>query len=144
MALKFVVVGKRNPIDAEAASKFYAQAKSGKNVTVKEICARISERSSYSKGELEGVINEFLLETEHVLDEGNIAQLGELGNFRLSIRTGSPTETAEQFTKANIKDSKIIFWPGSSLRKLCKTMDYTLYKKDPVASTPAPDQNTPT
>lgn len=130
MSQKYTVVAKRNPSDKDAAPKYYAQAKSNAKISVKDICKRISERSSYSKGELEGVINEFLLETEHVLEEGNIAQMGDLGNFRLSIRTAYAAESIETFTKANILDSKIIFWPGSSLRKLCKTMDYALYKAD--------------
>ena len=127
MALKYTVVTRKNPLEPNADPKFYAVAKSNMKVSVKDICARISERSSYSKGELEGSINEFLLEAEHVLEEGNIAQLGDLGNFRLSMRTKG-ANTAERFTRANIIDSKVIFWPGSSLRKLCKSMDYELYK----------------
>lgn len=115
-------------MNPDAQPKYYGLAKSNMKVSVKGICSRISERSSYSKGELEGAINEFLLETEHVLEEGNIAQLGDLGNFRLMVRTNRATEKAEDFTKANIKDAKVYFWPGSSLRKLCKTMDYELYK----------------
>lgn len=137
MSQKYTVVAKRNPGEKDAQSKYYAQAKSNMKVSVKDICKRISERSSYSKGELEGTINEFLLETEHVLEEGNIAQMGDLGNFRLSIRTATPAETPEGFTKANIQDSKIIFWPGASLRKLCKTMDYVLYKPGVVEKEPA-------
>ena len=133
MSQKYTVVSKKNPSDQEAALKYYAQARSNTKVSIKDICKRISERSSYSKGELEGAINEFLLETEHVLEEGNIAQLGDLGNFRLSIRTAMAAETAETFTKANIRDSKIIFWPGSSLRKLCKTVEYELYKSPKAA-----------
>ncbi|MCD7923457.1 MAG: DNA-binding protein [Bacteroides sp.] len=136
MSQKYIVVAKMNPINKNADPKYYAQAKSNMKVSVKDICTRIAERSSYPKGELEGTINEFLLETEHVLGEGNIAQLGELGNFRMSIRTADATETAEAFGKANIKDCKIIFWPGASLRKLCKTMDYVLYKPDVVEKEP--------
>lgn len=132
MAQKFTVVARKNPGDKEASPKYYALAKSNMKVSVKGICSRIAERSSYSKGELEGAINEFLLETEHVLEEGNIAQLGDLGNFRLMLRTALPTDTAADFSKANIGPAKVYFWPGSSLRKLCKTLDYVLYKPDVV------------
>lgn len=58
-----------------------------RKVDVDEICSRISERSSYSLGELEGAIGEFLLEIKNVLTEGSIAQVGKLGNFRLSLKT---------------------------------------------------------
>jgi len=85
-------------------------------VTVKEVCKRISERSSYSKGELEGCIGEFLLEIVNVLDEGNIAQMGDLGNFRMSIKTGTPTDTVKEFKTSCIDKGKVLFYPGSDLR----------------------------
>lgn len=135
MSQKYTLISRKNPVNPTAEPKFYAHAKTGKRVSVKEICARVSERSSFSKGELEGTIKEFLLEVEHVMQEGNTALLGDLGSFRLSIRSeGAPSE--EKFTKANIKDSKVIFRPGTSLRKLCKTMEYELYKPDTAAKDP--------
>ncbi|WP_455674750.1 HU family DNA-binding protein [Phocaeicola sp.] len=138
MALKYIITAKKNPLEPNADPKFYGIAKSNMKVSVKDICIRVSERSSYSKGELEGAISEFLLEVEHVLQEGNIAQMGDLGNFRLTIRsTGANTE--DRFNKSNIKDCKLIFWPGSSLRKLCKTMDYELYKPATVTVEKEPD-----
>lgn len=140
MAQKFTVVARRNPGNQDAPAKYYALAKSNMKVSVKGICSRIAERSSYSKGELEGVINEFLLETQHVLEEGNIAQLGELGNFRLIIRTAAAAETAATFTKANIGVAKVHFWPGESLRKLCKTVDYELYKPEVVEKEAAKEE----
>ena len=86
--------------------------------------------SIYAKGELEGCIGEFLLEIVNVLDEGNIVQMGDLGNFRMSIKTGTPTDTAKEFKASCIDKGKVLFYPGSDLRKLCKTLDYTLYKSD--------------
>ena len=102
----------------------------------------ITERSSYSKGELEGCIGEFLLEIVNVLEEGNIVQMGDLGNFRMSIKTGTPTDTVKEFKASCIDKGKVLFYPGSDLRKLCKTLDYTLYKSDSSADSdkdPLPD-----
>ncbi len=107
--------------------KFYAVARSSRKVTVKEVCKRITERSSYSKGELEGCIGEFLLEIVNVLNEGNIVQMGDLGNFRMSIKTDTPTDTAKEFKASCIDKDKVLFYPGSDLRKLCKTLDYTFF-----------------
>ena len=119
MAQNYTLMARKNLLKPSETPKFYAVARSGRKVTVKEVCKRITERSSYSKGELEGCIGEFLLEIVNVLDEGNIVQMGDLGNFRMSIKTGTPTDTAKEF-KASCID----------LRKLCKTLDYTLYKSD--------------
>ena len=89
-------------------------------MTVKEVCKRITERSSYSKGELEGCIGEFLLEIVNVLDEGNIVQMGDLGNFRMSLKTATATATEKEFKASCIEKGKVLFYPGSDLRSCVK------------------------
>ena len=142
MAQNYTLMARKNLLKPDETPKYYAVARSGRKVTVKEVCKRISERSSYSKGELEGCLGNFLLEIVNVLDEGNIAQMGDLGNFRMSIKTGTPTDTVKEFKTSCIDKGKVLFYPGSDLRKLCKTLDYTLYKSDSSADSdkdPLPD-----
>ncbi|WP_289621610.1 HU family DNA-binding protein, partial [Bacteroides congonensis] len=103
MMQKYIIMSRKNLLRPDEAPKYYAVARSGRKVTVKEVCKRISERSSYSKGELEGCIGEFLLEIVNVLEEGNIVQMGDLGNFRMSIKTGIPTETVKEFNASCIE-----------------------------------------
>ena len=121
MAQNYVVMARKNLLKPSEAPKYYAVARSGRKVTVKEVCKRITERSSYSKGELEGCIGEFLLEIVNVLDEGNIVQMGDLGNFRMSLKTATATATEKEFKASCIEKGKVLFYPGSDLRKLCKT-----------------------
>lgn len=128
MSQTYVTVSRKNLQKPADAPKFYAVGRSGRKVSIKEVCERISERSSFSKGELEGCITEYLLEVLHVLSEGNIAQIGDLGNFRMTIKTGKPTATAEEFRSSCIASGRVVFYPGLDLRKLCKTMQYTAYK----------------
>ena len=130
MAQNYVVMARKNLLKPSEAPKYYAVARSGRQVTVKEVCKRITERSSYSKGELEGCIGEFLLEIVNVLDEGNIVQMGDLGNFRMSLKTATATATEKEFKASCIEKGKVLFYPGSDLRKLCKTLDFALYKSD--------------
>ncbi|WP_294478638.1 DNA-binding protein [uncultured Bacteroides sp.] len=130
MAQNYITMARKNLLKPSEAPKYYAVARSGRKVSVKEVCKRVSERSSYSKGELEGSIGEFLLEIVNVLEEGNIAQMGDLGNFRMGVKTGTPTATEKEFKSSCIEKGKVLFYPGSDLRKLCKTLDYVLYKSD--------------
>ena len=135
MAQNYTLMARKNLLKPDETPKYYAVARSGRKVTVKEVCKRITERSSYSKGELEGCI-------VNVLEEGNIVQMGDLGNFRMSIKTGTPTDTVKEFKASCIDKGKVLFYPGSDLRKLCKTLDYTLYKSDSSADSdkdPLPD-----
>lgn len=142
MAQNYSLMARKNLLKPSESPKYYAVARSGRKVTVKEVCKRITERSSYSKGELEGCIGEFLLEIINVLGEGNIVQMGDLGNFRMSVKTGTPTDTAKEFKASCISKGKVLFYAGSELRKLCKTLDYTLYKGGSSTETgqePLPD-----
>ena len=142
MAQNYTLMARKNLLKPDEAPKYYAVARSGRKVSVKEVCKRISERSSYSKGELEGCIGEFLLETVNVLEEGNIVQMGDLGNFRMSLKTGIPTKTAKEFNASCIEKGKVLFFPGNDLRKLCKALDYSLYKSDAPTNSdeePLPD-----
>lgn len=129
MPQNYVLVSRKNPLNAESPSKYYAQAIGGKTVDVYKMCKRIGERSSYSIGELEGVIGEFLIEVQNVLEDGDIAQMGRLGNFRLTIKSSGGTETAKEFTSASIKSCAVRFHAGPLLKDMCKRMKYTPYSK---------------
>ena len=129
MSQKFVVVKRKNPIKPTLPAKYYAQAVKEKHVTIQEVVKRIAERSSFSMGELNGSITEFLIELKNQLELGNTVGLGELGSFRVTICTGKATEEADKFSALTcIKKSRVRFTPGSMLREMCKAMKYTLYK----------------
>ena len=56
---QYVIVPRKNPIKPDESPRYYALARSMRKVDVDEICSRISERSSYSLGELEGPSESF-------------------------------------------------------------------------------------
>ena len=129
MPQQYVIVARKNPRNPESPKKFYATARSLRRVTVEEICKRIGERSSFSTGELEGAINEFLLEIQNVLTEGSIAQIGKLGNFRLVLQSYGAV-SADDFGKTSIKGCKVNFHPSTYLLDMCRTMKYAPYVSD--------------
>ena len=107
MAQKYVVVERKNPLKPQEPAKFYAMARSNRRVDTDEVISRVSERSSYSIGELKGCITEFLLEMKNQLSLGNIVLLAA----------------------TCIKISRVRFHPGSMLLDMCKAMKYTQVKK---------------
>lgn len=131
MSQQYVVVERKNPQKPQDAAKFYAMARSSRRVDTEEVIKRISERSSYSMGELKGCITEFLLEIKNQLELGNIVLMGDLGSFRVTIATGIATKTAKEFKAATcIRISRVRFNAGTMLRDMCKAMKYSLYKAD--------------
>lgn len=131
MSQMYVVVERKNPLKPQNEAKFYAIARSARRVSTDEVIKRISERSSYSIGELNGCITEFLLEIKNQLELGNIVQMGDLGSFRVTIVTGNATETAKEFKATTcIKKSRVRFNPGEMLKDMCKAMKYSLFKAE--------------
>ena len=82
MAQNYTLMARKNLLKPDETPKYYAVARSGRKVTVKEVCKRITERSSYSKGELEGCIGEFLLEIVNVLDGFLGIRIDEIRKFK--------------------------------------------------------------
>lgn len=146
MAQQYIVVERKNPLKPENPTKFYAMARSSRKVDTDEVIKRIAERSSYSIGELNGCITEFLLEIKNQLELGGIVVMGTLGSFRTTITTENATLTAKEFKAATcIKTSRVRFNPGEMLRDMCKSMKYALYKPDKGTGSeeevPNPDDN---
>ena len=92
MAQKYVVVERKNPLKPQEPAKFYAMARSNRRVDTDEVISRVSERSSYSIGELKGCITEFLLEMKNQLSLGNIVLLGDMGSFRVTMLLVMPAK----------------------------------------------------
>ena len=134
MSQSYVTVLRKNLAKPQETPRYYAVARSGRVVSIRDVAKRIAERSSFSRGELEGCVGEFLLERLNVLEEGNIVQLADLGNFRMTIKTASPTLTAEEFKTNCIEGGHVVFHPGKDLRKLCKNMEYTVVGKSKADS----------
>lgn len=136
MPQNYVIVKRKNPLKPLLGYKYYAVAKSTSLIGIRSICKRVSERSSYSFGELQGAVEEFLLEMKNLLAEGHSVQLGNMGFFRFTVSTANPTETVKEFSAANIKSCRIRFRPGADLKELSKGMTFTLFRLDKTAGTP--------
>ena len=132
MSQSYVTVLRKNLAKPQETPRYYAVARSGRVVSIRDVAKRIAERSSFSRGELEGCVGEFLLEMLNVLEEGNIVQLADMGNFRMTIKTATPTLTADEFKANCIEGGHVVFHPGKDFRKLCKNMEYTVAGKDYV------------
>ena len=70
-----------------------------------------------NKGDVMVVIDGLIRVLTTELQAGNSVQMGEFGNFRLSVGS-SGVANAEDFNTSLFKKGKIIFTPGSRLRTM--------------------------
>lgn len=128
MALKFrKVQHKVLSGEDKGKTKTYARAKSSGQCDMTKLCKLVSARSSMSSADVKAVLDSLNWVMDLELQAGNTVQLGEFGNFRLSISSNGEEE-AENFTAANIRKTKIVFSPGKSLRLTKDTLNYEYEK----------------
>ena len=62
------------------------------------------------------VLNNFVQLIPKYLANGNIVSLGELGNLRLNF-SSEGTDTENAFSPSKIKKVRIVFTPGTDIKK---------------------------
>ncbi len=115
MPVKYKLVQRGNPGNPSAPKKFYATPAPRSKTTIKEISKDIAEISSLNYGDISNVLNNFVQLIPKYIANGNIVEMGEIGNLMLNF-TSEGTETEASFSPAKIKGVKIAFKPGSDIK----------------------------
>ena len=124
MAIKYVLTQRGNPGNPEAPKKFYAQAKSTGDITLKKLSKEIAENSSsVSDTDVLAVLNDLTKFLNRHLSEGQIVRFGDFGTFQISI-TSEGAETEEKFHQAMIDGVKVNFRPGIDIREMINNLKF--------------------
>ena len=107
-----------NPMDETAAPKAYAKAQMRENMTFADFVNHIATHNGvFSRGTVKGVLSDAVSCLVEQLLNGNKVQLGELGNFWISL-TSMGADSLVSFSAANIKEVNIVFTPGEDFENL--------------------------
>ncbi|APD06951.1 hypothetical protein UJ101_01432 [Flavobacteriaceae bacterium UJ101] len=121
--MKYKLVERGNPGNAEAAKKWYANPVKQGTKTLDTISKDISGRSSLTSGDVSNVIENLIEQLPKYLVEGNSVKLGNLGTFRISFSSEGVEKPAD-FTTDKIRGVKILFTPSSIVKKELETMKF--------------------
>jgi len=123
MAVKYSVSEKGNPLQPQLPKKWYANAKSAGDTTLRTLSKEIAARSTVSPADTQAVLvalTEVLV--EH-LANGKICRLGDFGAFQVSIGS-SGTENEAKFNTSLIKTKKVAFRPGIDLKEMLNNLKF--------------------
>jgi predicted histone-like DNA-binding protein len=124
MAVSYVLTSKGNPGNPEAPKKFYAQAKSSGELTLRKLSKEITESSTtVSDTDVLAVLNDLTKVLRRHLSNGEIVRFGDFGSFQVAI-TGAGADTAEKFNASLIRGGKVTFRPGIDLKEMLATLKY--------------------
>ena len=71
----------------------------------------VSDQTSMTKADCYGVLIALEYNIINELKDGRIVQLGNIGNFQVSVSSRT-TDTKKEFRSSNIKSAKILYRPG--------------------------------
>ncbi|MDR2910544.1 MAG: HU family DNA-binding protein [Bacteroidales bacterium] len=123
MAVKYTVTEKGNPQKPKDPKKWYANAKSTGDTTLRTLSKEIAARSTVSPADTQAVLvalTEVL--TEH-LAEGKIVRLGDFGAFQVSI-SSEGAETADKFNASMVKNQKVVFRAGIDIKEMLNNLKF--------------------
>jgi len=112
-----------NPRDVEAQKKFYVQAVSAGKTDLKKLAYLISNQSTVRKADCYAVLEALLHNMMDELREGKIIELGEIGNFQITVNSEG-VETEEEATTSLVKRASVTFRPAIALKDMLQTMKY--------------------
>ncbi|NLT50278.1 MAG: DNA-binding protein [Ignavibacteria bacterium] len=123
MAVQFKAVARVNPADRTKPPKFYAQAVSNGQMTLRQLAKRISDMSTVSSIDALAVLEGMLQVIPEELGNGKIVRLGEFGSFSVSIK--SEAFDAPDNIKSNSGHGvKMQFRPGALVKEKLNAMTF--------------------
>ena len=123
MAVKYTVSERGNPLNPSQPKKWYANAKSTGDTTLRALGKEIAARSTVSPADTQAVLVALTEVLVQNLAEGKIVRLGDFGAFQASVSSeGAETEAA--FNASLIKGGKVVFRPGIDLKEMLNNLKY--------------------
>lgn len=124
MSVKYRTVKRRVLAgEDEGQTKTYGVAKASYYCDMDKLCELVASRSAMSSGDVKSMLDSLNWVIGLEMRSGAIVQVGELGNFRLSLRTEGVPEGGK-FTADQIKRAKVVFTPGNSLRGVSNSVNF--------------------
>ena len=123
MALKYHLVQRVNPTKPTAPRRFYAQAVTKGEISVRELADEIAEISTVSSVDTLAVIESFIQLIPKHLARRNIVRLGDFGSYSIGLLSNG-ADSEKEFSEQLIKSAKIYFRPGRELKKALSAMDF--------------------
>ncbi|MDY3364366.1 HU family DNA-binding protein [Riemerella anatipestifer] len=124
MSIKYKTIQKAQPgVAGGGDKKFYASPVYQGDKTLEGLTKDIEKISTVSGADIRAVLYALVDVMQTSLSEGRIVRLGELGSMRVSLSSEGKSKE-EEVTSAAIRNTKVLFTPGSDLKKMLQTLKF--------------------
>ena len=125
MAIPFSVVARPNPSDRTLPAKFFENARSSGEFTLRDMANRISRMSTLTTIDTLAVLEAFVQVIPEELANGRIVRLGDFGSLRVLLQSEG-SDTAEDFNSSLITRTRVRFRPG---QLISNTLDTAVFQR---------------
>src|SRR5690625_1270542 len=116
---------RKNPQDLSAPPQYYVQATKAGTVGLERLAYLIANQSTVREPDCLAVSSALVHNMKDELAQGRVVSLDGLGNFQIGVRSeGSETQNA--VSSANVKSAHINFRPSKKLKKVLKSLDFSV------------------
>lgn len=127
--IKYVIQAKKNPLKKNEV-KYYPQMAPTTPVTLAQIVKRVEKRSTVSSADVKAVLDALQYEVIEALEAGYTVRLGDIGSFRLTIKSQGVETAAEAKKKGAqlIKQVNVQFTKSTAMRDTLDTrlLDFSI------------------
>jgi len=123
MAVRYGLSQKGNPMQPTAPKKWYANARSTGEVTLRALGKEITQRSTVNHADTLAVLEALTQVLTEKLADGKIVRFGDFGSFQVSIGSEG-SETEEKFNSSLIKTKKVTFRPGIDIKEMLNNLKF--------------------
>jgi len=118
MAIQFKIIERGQPgIAGGGEKKFYASPVMDGELSMAELTKAIEKICTVSGADIRAVLYALVDVGIDNLANGTILRLGELGSLRISLSSEGKA-TADEVTSSSIKNSSVIFTPGTRIKEM--------------------------
>jgi len=114
---------RKNPQDAMAPVKFYAQAIATGDVSLERLAYLVSNQCTVRESDCHAVLMAMTHNVADELSQGRIVDMGVLGRFQIGV-SSMGVDTPSELNASAVKTAHINFRPSKRLRKMLKTLQY--------------------
>ncbi|MCE2615596.1 MAG: HU family DNA-binding protein [Phocaeicola sp.] len=141
----YKVIPRVNPQKPKEAPKYYPKAIGTGYMTMADIVKRIEKECTITRADATAVIVALEDIIADAMSAGQIVQLGDFGNFYLSIK-GKGALTEQDFVPTLVSKAKVNFRPGKTVREALRNLSFSKYVKNQEGQTEnkdTPEEETP-
>ena len=110
--------------------KYYAKAVTMGRSTLPMIAGSIQNRCTVTRPDILAVLAAFVDDVYDRLQQGQIVELGELGNMQLLIHNNGGAATKADWTPDLIKKAVIVYRPSVMMKKAAKGTSFQRWSGD--------------